>query len=86
MRFNALTDLLLALVPHFELLVVGNTCELIGVELIPRDIFHYLRVSVPLNERVHRGRQLIRLANVPQADFVVITARKQKTQLIRVPV
>ena len=54
MRLNVLADLLLALVPNFEPFVVTDACELMQVEVVPRDVLHYLRVGVPLAQRVNR--------------------------------
>jgi len=82
---NVLADLLLALVPNFEPFVVTHARELMQVEVVPGDILDYLRVRVPLAQGVNRGRKLVGLINVPQADFIVVAAAEKQAQLLRVP-
>jgi len=46
--FDALTNLLLTLIPNFEFLIITNTSEFINVKLIPCHIFDNLAMSIPL--------------------------------------
>ena len=51
---DVLADLLLALVPNLKSFVVTHARKLMQVKVVPGNILHYLRVSVPLAQGVDR--------------------------------
>lgn len=54
--------------------------------MVPADIFNDLGVCLPADKWVDCRRQLVRLADVPHADLVVIAARQEETLSAWVPV
>jgi hypothetical protein len=86
MSFDALPAGRLPAVPNFEFLIVTDGRKFSRVKSVPSDILHHLSVSVEGHERLNRGRKLVGLVDIPNADLVVVAARKQQAGLLRVPV
>jgi hypothetical protein len=45
--------------------------------VVPADVLHHLKVSLPRGEWIDRWRELIWLTDIPNADLVVVAARKE---------
>ena len=86
MGFDRLAGLLLTHVPDFEFLVVAYRCEFVAVVMVPADVFNHLGVGLPRYQRVDCWGQLVGLANVPDANLVVVTARQKVPVTAWVPV
>ena len=75
---NYLSGLVLSHVPDFEFLVVTDRRKLVFIVVVPAHIFNHRRVSVVQSQHgIDSVGQLILVVDIPNADSIVIAARKK---------